>query len=683
MVFNHFESFLVNTKLTRIYKGREDKLKMKKRTKKPLLSMVLAVVLLLATFLPTGFINKAQAQIADHVVISQVYGGGGNAGAQYKYDFIELYNPTNQQVSLEGWSVQYAGATGTSWSVTKLSGTIKAHGYYLIQEASSGSTGLDLPTSDILPVGNLNLSGTTGKVALFNKTTAATGSTPTGYIDFIGYGTTANAYEGSGAAPTLSNTTSAHRRPNATENPSLGKGNGWDTDNNKNDFVALAPNPRNSASPIEPSIDVIAPDAPVVDQVTDADEVIRGTAEADSTVVAKVNNLIIGSAKADQIGHFEIQITKQKSGTTIFVTAADAVGNVSIAKEVVVQHKITQVAPVKSNVAPGVVSAGIKIELSTSTEDATIYYTTNGNKPTEASTKYTSPILINQDTTIKALATATGSEDSDIATFNYTILDETAPEAPVVNPIRDFEVMITGTSEADAKVVAKVNGSIIGSTTANPIGQYKIQIPKQVAGTKIAITAIDAAQNESAATEVIVQHDNSVALSWTEDSSSALFTNGYWYKDSSQLYTDNSSIHTYQKGASAELTFYGSGIRWIALTSPWYGLADVYIDGVFVKEANLFSNNIRYSQLVFEDLSLEKGIHTIKLVNKGLVGNDLGKGVYINIDAIEVIESKDITAPTIPTLLMEKKLALNKSSLSWNSNKDIDLKGYNIYRSLD
>ncbi|MFJ5718348.1 hypothetical protein ACIQCO_28185, partial [Neobacillus sp. NPDC093127] len=151
------------------------------------------------------------------------------------------------------------------------------------------------------------------------------------------------------------------------------------------------------------------------------------------------------------------------------------------------------------------------------------------------------------------------------------------------------------------------------------------------------VTAVDTAGNESVASIPLEVHVQNPVTNWTEDSSPALFTNGYWYKDSSQLYTDNSSIHTYQKGASAELTFYGSGIRWIALTSPWYGLADVYIDGVFVKEANLFSNNIRYSQLVFEDLTLEKGIHTIKLVNKGLVGNDLGKGVYINIDAIEPV----------------------------------------------
>src|SRR6476661_2917198 len=68
------------------------------------------------------------------VVISQVYGGGGNAGATYRNDFIELYNATTSPVSLNGWSVQYASATGTSWQVTPLTNvTLQPGQYYLVQ----------------------------------------------------------------------------------------------------------------------------------------------------------------------------------------------------------------------------------------------------------------------------------------------------------------------------------------------------------------------------------------------------------------------------------------------------------------------------------------------------------------------------------------------------------------------
>ena len=102
---------------------------------------------------------------------------------------------------------------------------------YLIQE-SGGANGVDLPTADF--TGALNLSGTAGKVALTSSSTAVTSATSTNVIDFVGFGATANYYEGS-AAPAPSNTTSIARVSG-------------DTNNNGTDFVAGAPTPQNSSS---------------------------------------------------------------------------------------------------------------------------------------------------------------------------------------------------------------------------------------------------------------------------------------------------------------------------------------------------------------------------------------------------------------------------------------------------
>ena len=75
--------------------------------------------------------------------------GEETAGANYKNDFIELYNPTTQDVDVTGWSVQYASAAGTfTTNKTTLSGTIKAHGYYLVQEAKGSGGTTDLPTPE-------------------------------------------------------------------------------------------------------------------------------------------------------------------------------------------------------------------------------------------------------------------------------------------------------------------------------------------------------------------------------------------------------------------------------------------------------------------------------------------------------------------------------------------------------
>ena len=74
----------------------------------------------------------AQAGVGStpRVLINEVYGGGGNSGATYTRDFIELYNGTDAAVDLAGWSVQYASASGASWQITPLTGTIAA-GYLL------------------------------------------------------------------------------------------------------------------------------------------------------------------------------------------------------------------------------------------------------------------------------------------------------------------------------------------------------------------------------------------------------------------------------------------------------------------------------------------------------------------------------------------------------------------------
>ena len=205
-----------------------------------------------------------RAQTADHVVISEVYGGGGNTGSTWTNDFIELYNATDTPADITGWSVQYASSSGSTYQVTVLSGIIPAKGFYLVQEAQGAGGSQSLPTPDA--VGTIALSGTNGKVALVSKTTAIIVSTDTAIVDYVGYGS-ANAYEGTGSAPTLSNTTSAERKASATSTAAtLGPGgieeltgNAWDSNDNGADFVAqLAITPQNSLGSREPPVPPLA-----------------------------------------------------------------------------------------------------------------------------------------------------------------------------------------------------------------------------------------------------------------------------------------------------------------------------------------------------------------------------------------------------------------------------------------
>ncbi|MFR9796703.1 lamin tail domain-containing protein [Streptomyces sp. MS06] len=177
--------------------------------------------------------------VSSDIVISQVYGGGGNSGAPYHNDFVELYNRGTGTVSVSGWTVQYASASGSTWRTTPLSGSIAPGSHYLVQEAAGAGGGASLPTPDA--TGSTSMSATSAKVALVTGTTAltcATGcATQAGVRDFVGYGSRAGSYE---TAPTgnLSNTTAALR---------LG-GGATDTDDNSADFTVTSPDPRNSSS---------------------------------------------------------------------------------------------------------------------------------------------------------------------------------------------------------------------------------------------------------------------------------------------------------------------------------------------------------------------------------------------------------------------------------------------------
>jgi hypothetical protein len=80
---------------------------------------------------------------------------------------------------------------------------------YILVEQSAGSGGTtDLPTPDA--TGTLSLSGSNGKVVLASTTTAVTGPTASSVLDLVGYGS-ATSFEGSGAAPGVSSTTSVFR----------------------------------------------------------------------------------------------------------------------------------------------------------------------------------------------------------------------------------------------------------------------------------------------------------------------------------------------------------------------------------------------------------------------------------------------------------------------------------------
>jgi 2',3'-cyclic-nucleotide 2'-phosphodiesterase (5'-nucleotidase family) len=170
--------------------------------------------------------------------------------------------------------------------------------------------------------------------------------------------------------------------------------------------------------------DSVAPDAPVVNDVTDQSTEVTGTTEAGAIVEVSVDGTVIGTGTASsENGSFNIAISKLTAGTEVSVTATDAAGNVSVATVV-------------------------------------------------------------------------------------TVLDVTAPEAPKVNSVIHNDTVVTGLTEAGARVKVKMGGDELGTVVADSNGKFSVTVSKQKHKNVLTVTATDAAGNISKAITVDVLKKN-------------------------------------------------------------------------------------------------------------------------------------------------------------------------------
>lgn len=186
------------------------------------------------------------------IVISQIYGAGGNSGAMFNRDFIELFNAGSTAVNIKDWALQYRSANGTSLipSATEIAPlpdvTIQPGHYFLVAASAATSIGnaidVDYDPVTATPSIALNLAAASGQVYLTNSTIAIAAGCPVSndnIVDFVTYGTTTTTcYEGTGATgKTLSAILAAVRTSSCI-----------DTNDNKSDFTASTPTPHNSST---------------------------------------------------------------------------------------------------------------------------------------------------------------------------------------------------------------------------------------------------------------------------------------------------------------------------------------------------------------------------------------------------------------------------------------------------
>lgn len=248
------------------------------------------------------------------VLINEVYGGGGNNGAPINRDFVELVNMTEGDIDLAGWSLQYASATGSSWTVDTLTGTIPAGETWVVGQALGAGTQPGFTVND---EGTLAMSGSAGKIALVEGTTALTGATGNAaahpdIIDFVGFGSNATDFAGTGPTAGLTNSTSASR--NATHD---------NTADNAADFAVGAPTPEawTSGDP-DPDPD---PDPEPIADVSIAE--VQGTGDASplSGQTVSTKGVVTASYPTGGFNGYVIQ-TPGTGGDTDLATHTASVG---------------------------------------------------------------------------------------------------------------------------------------------------------------------------------------------------------------------------------------------------------------------------------------------------------------------------------------------------------------------
>ncbi|MDM8327811.1 Ig-like domain-containing protein, partial [Staphylococcus felis] len=258
--------------------------------------------------------------------------------------------------------------------------------------------------------------------------------------------------------------------------------------------------------------DQTAPEAPTVDTVTSETEVITGTGEAGSKVTVTFPDGTTATGMVNEEGRYEVNIpgtVDLKGGEVLTVTSTDKAGNTSEATSITVEDQTAPEAPTvdpvtsETEAITGTGEAGSKVTV-TFPNGTTTTGTVNGEGRYEV--KIPDTVDLKGGETIKVTSTDEAGNTSEAT--STIVEDQTAPEAPTVNPVTSETEVITGTGEAGSKVTVTFPDGTTVTGTVNEAGRYEVKIPDTVdlkGGETIKVTSTDEAGNTSEATSTIVE----------------------------------------------------------------------------------------------------------------------------------------------------------------------------------
>jgi hypothetical protein len=242
--------------------------------------------------------------------------------------------------------------------------------------------------------------------------------------------------------------------------------------------------------------DIVAPAVPTVYPVDNNDTVIKGKAEASSTITVKNGSTTVASGKTASNGTFSISMKAQKAGSTLYVTAKDSAGNVSKARSIKVLDKTAPATPTVYSVDNNDKTIKGKAE-------AYSYITIKNGKTTvatgKASSKGTFSISIKKAQKAGSTLTVTAKDAAGNVSYGKStkVLDKIAPAKPRVYYVHSNDKVVRGTAEANSYITIKKGSKVIATGKTSSKGKYSVKIKAQKKGTVLAITAKDKSNNVS------------------------------------------------------------------------------------------------------------------------------------------------------------------------------------------
>ncbi|MCE5253893.1 MAG: glycoside hydrolase family 55 protein [Actinomycetia bacterium] len=125
-----------------------------------------------------------------------------------------------------------------------------------------------------------------------------------------------------------------------------------------------------------------------------------------------------------------------------------------------------------------------------------------------------------------------------------------------------------------------------------------------------------------------------------EQTDAALDFSGSWRKSISKSYSGGSAAYTYRAGASVSLSFTGTSLTWISMTSSSSGIARVTLDNGSPELVDLYSARTLYRQAVYRTGEISEGTHTVTIEWTG-EKNVRARGNRVYVDAFCVAGALD------------------------------------------